>query len=355
MSRTTIGKTPTDRPTTYDQDTNGEKGDKKTPAKNPTGNSHGCTKTADTQRIPPNRRHLFPKNRKGIQGTHSQIARVCQSIDKTLGSLSKQDQSKALLELIFGRAKAPKHGSLGKEVESLRQIIHFIPRNFLASLEQVAQGKTAKVLLEVESQNVYKVIEIEDGLVGGTFPGEIRHRKHDNQILVNGCQRHSLIDCISAVLISNKQGMVLKTQIAGFTEDLGVVFKQPYIHDLQPLPLLDEKTMRTSKALQKAIRNLGMLLVGDIGSPFAIAPAGTKLAIFDDLHGDNILLDEEKKPVLVDSLATRYLKPKEIKIIKDCLLQKHKASEKEGDIERILSYFDHKKLNGHFPLESFSI
>jgi len=306
--------------------------------------------------IPSHWGYLSPQDRERIKRTHLQIARVCQSVNSTLGDLDKQEQGKAFLELALNRAKAPSHSQLAKDIRGLQGLTQTFHDKFLSQLDQVAQGKTAKVLLDVENQIVYKVIEVEEGLVGGTFPKEIRHRKEDDQILVGGCQKHSLLDCLNAIFIANKHGYCLTTEIAGFTEYQAVVLKQPYIQGLEPIAMFDEGGEKISESLQDSILKLNMSLVGDIGSPFAIGKVGSKLAIFDDLHGENILLDRNKTPFLVDSLATRYLKKNEVTLLQEYLIRKHTKGDtdkKVGSSKRKASNFNYlfqEELKGHLDL-----
>jgi hypothetical protein len=301
----------------------------------PVADTQGFRASSDNERVPPNRESLLAQKRLEIERRHSQVRRVLHWLDKSLVDATKQEQGKALIELVLNRAYAPNNSPLNKEVKNLQDLITVFDPQELENLDQVAQGKTAKVLLDIQSKNVYKIIDIDNGLVGGTFPGEIRHRKEDNQVLVSGCRKHNLIDCIQAVLIANKQGKCLFTEIAGVTTQNDLVLKQAYIHDLTPIEIFEEDSLHISTALKKALDKLDMLLIGDIGSPFAMSKVVNKLAIFDDLHGENLLLNSKGDPVIVDSLATRLLTVPEITMLKEYFINKTSSIEKK----KLKNYF----------------
>jgi hypothetical protein len=256
--------------------------------------------------------------------THIQIRRVCQCLDKSLGKLSLQEKAKSLVELILDKAKPPKNSQLRKEVELLKACITIFKANSLKGLDQLAQGKTAKVLVDTKKEVAYKLIEVCDGEVGGTFPNEIRIRPKDNQVLISGCKKHNLLKTIRAIEIANEHKGPVFTELAGFTEDGDLIICQPYIKDLKPIEMFDDPDSNESIELNKQIENLNMRPVGDIGSPFALAYINGKYAIFDDLHGENLLKNSKGQGFLVDALATRYLTPKEITLLKDFLPEKPK-------------------------------
>jgi hypothetical protein len=288
------------------------------------------SKPQDNQRAPRHGQPVCPEIRRRNKRTHQQIRRVCQSLDQYLTKLKpnndrelkEKEISKALVSLVLDKAKAPKNSSLFKEIECLKGLITIFKINSLRGLEQLAQGKTAKVLVDTKKEIAYKLIEINEGEVGGTFPKEIRIRPEDNQILISGCKRHSLLKMLKAIEISNNHGGPLFTEVAGFTEDGDIIICQPYIKDLQSIDMFDDPQTNKSIELNESIKTLDMKPLGDIGSPFAISLVNDKYAIFDDLHGDNVLKTKKGSIYLVDSLATRYLTKNEINLLKNYLPRK---------------------------------
>jgi hypothetical protein len=304
----------------------------------------GHSKAPGLQGAAPYGQNICPKIRARNKRTHQQIRRVCQILNQKLGknresnresnrelnqelnrSLNEREISKALASLVLDKAKAPKNSELFKEIEKLKALLTIFKTSSLRGLEQLAQGKTAKVLVDTKKEIAYKLIEINDGEVGGTFPQEIRIRPEDNQILISGCKKHSLLKMIQAIEIANDHKGPLFTEIAGFTEDGDIILCQPYIKNLESIDMFDDPKTNQSRELNKSIKVLGMKPLGDIGSPFAISKVNDKYAIFDDLHGDNVLKTRNGEIYLVDSLATRYLTKNEINLLKD-FLPKNKKS-----------------------------
>lgn len=303
----------------------------------------GHSKPQGLQGLTPYGQTICPKIRARNKRTHQQIRRVCQILNEKLGrnrepsrepsrDINEREISKALASLVLDKAKAPKNSDLFKEIEKLKARLTVFKINSLRGLEQLAQGKTAKVLVDTKKEIAYKLIEINDGEVGGTFPQEIRIRPEDNQILISGCKKHSLLKMIQAIEIANDHGGPLFTEIAGFTEDGDIIICQPYIKNLESIDMFDDPKTNQSRELNNSIKVLGMKPLGDIGSPFAISKINDKYAIFDDLHGDNVLKTKDGKVYLVDSLATRYLTKNEINLLKD-FLPKNKISKKNNTKE----------------------
>jgi hypothetical protein len=268
------------------------------------------------ERLSANRKYIPVEIRRKIARTNLSVHKLLQSLDKTIGHLNKQEQGQALINLLNGEAVAPKTSKLYSLVELVKTQISTYKTRDLKSLDQVAQGKTAKVLLDTNSQCVYKIIEVRDGMVGGTFPQSIRHRKEDDQILISGCLKHPLIECLTAVFIANNFPGPLLTEFAGITENKDIVLKQPYIPGLHPIEIHNEQGSSMSQTLKDAVETIGLKLISDIGSPFAVCqPNKETIVLFDDLHGENLLLDGDGTPILVDSLATRHLNPSERNLI----------------------------------------
>lgn len=273
----------------------------------------GYSKTADTQRLSRSRQNISPSVRKRGSHTYRQIKRVCQCVEERLGKLSHKEKSKALLALILDQEKAPENSKLYYELEKLKGLLTIFKQKSLEGLNQLAQGKTSKVLVDAKRQVAYKLVEVIDGEVGGTFPKEIRIRPEDNQILIRGCQNHSLLEMLKAINIANEYGSPLYTELAGLSEDGSIIICQPYIKDLEPIEMLEDDNINTS------IKLLGMTPLGSIGSPFAVGKLKHKYILFDDLHGENIMKTNKGEIFLVDALATRYLTNKEIKLLRDYL------------------------------------
>ena len=325
----------------------------------------GYSMSEDPKGASPNGDAICTEIRRRNKRAHQQIRRVCQSIDRALErrellglrstkTTSKQtikennkreaqeaqeaqeaEKANALIALILGKAKAPKNSELAREVETLKNLLTIFKTNSLRGLTQLAQGKTAKVLVDTKKEVAYKLIEVNEGEVGGTFPKEIRIRPEDNQILISGCKKHSLLKMIKAIEISNDHGGPLFTELAGFTESGDLIICQPYIKNLRSIEMFDSKDANQSTDLNNSIETLGMHPLGEIGSPFAVGISNGKYTIFDDLHGDNVLKDKKGDVFLVDSLATRYLTPKEIEMLKDKLPKQYsnKTQSKEDELE----------------------
>lgn len=295
--------------------------------RSPNGSCGGYTEPQDCQGASANGDSVCSKVRRRNKATHQQIRRVCRSLNQNLRNLKlekskklkESEISKTLVSLILDKAKAPKSSQLFKEIEKLKSLLTIFKTSSLRGLEQLAQGKTAKVLVDTKKEIAYKLIEINDGEVGGTFPKGIRIRPEDNQILVGGCKTHSLLKMLKAIEISNDHGGPLFTELAGFTEDGDIIVCQPYIKNLRSIDMFDAPNTNQSLELDQSITSLGMKPLGDIGSPFAISVVNGKYAIFDDLHGDNVLKTKESKVFLVDALATRYLTQSEIKLLRNYL------------------------------------
>lgn len=318
------------------------------------------------QRSSSNRRVVCPKIRSRNKRTHQQIRRVCKNLNQRIRKLKpnrageageldskinsesiEREISKALVSLVLNKAKAPKNSSLFKEVEKLKELLTIFKTSSLRGLQQLAQGKTAKVLVDTKKEIAYKLIEINDGEVGGTFPKEIRIRPEDQQILISGCKRHSLLKTLRAIEISNDHGGPLFTEVAGFTESGDLIICQPYIKNLQSIGMFDDPNSNKSIELEESIKSLGMKPLGDIGSPFAISEMklsnssnkkqnnkkSKTYAIFDDLHGDNVLKTQDGNVFLVDSLATRFLNESEIKMLHKFLPKKSKKIVEEIIVE----------------------
>lgn len=289
--------------------------------------SKGYTDPQGTQGVTTHREYIFPQIRRRNKETHRQLRRVCQRLNQLLENsrpektrdIRDKEISKALVSLCLDKAKAPKNSQLAIEVEDLKSLLTVFKPSSLIGLEQLAQGKTAKVLVDTKREIAYKLIEINDGEVGGTFPNNIRIRSEDNQIIISGCKTHSLLKMLKAIEISNEHGGPLFTELAGFTEDGDIITCQPYIKELISIDMFDDPKTNQSLELNQAISKLGLKPIGDIGSPFAIGNINGKYAIFDDLHGDNVLKTKAGKIYLVDSLATRYLTQSELTMLKDYL------------------------------------
>ena len=251
----------------------------------------------------------FPDEvRRGDRETHQELDRARSGIDEALGgSTPLQGQSVRLLDLLTGKAEAPEGSELAQTVNSLRDKVPVLPNNVLEGLKQLSEGMSSKVFVDTKNDSVYKLLSVsEKGSVGGTFPKDVRIRAADDTVVINGEKNPPLLEFLRAVAISNAQSNAVFTEIAGVTQDGDIILKQPYIKGLKPTDIFDNP-----EDFREALRDLGLSMLSDIGAVSAVGKVGTRYALFDDLHGENVMRDKNGRAQLVDALATRLLSNEE--------------------------------------------
>ena len=245
----------------------------------------------------------FPDEiRRGDRETHQELERARSGINEALGG-SLPFQSLELIKQLTGKATAPEGSELAQTIDALRNKIPVLPNNALEGLKQLSEGMSSKVFVDTKNDSAYKLLSVSDkGSVGGTFPKDIRIRAADDTVVIASEKNPSLLEFLRAVAISNVQGNAVFTEIAGVTEDGDVILKQPYIKGLKPTDNFDNP-----EDFREALRDLGLSMLSDIGAVSAVGKVGTRYALFDDLHGENIMRDKNGRAQLVDALATRLL------------------------------------------------
>ena len=245
----------------------------------------------------------FPDEiRRGDRETHQELERAWSGINEALGG-SLPFQSLELIKQLTGQANAPEGSELAQTIDALRNKIPVLPNNALEGLKQLSEGMSSKVFVDTKNDSAYKLLSVsETGSVGGTFPKNIRIRAADDTVVIASEKNPSLLEFLRAVAISNVQGNAVFTEIAGVTEDGDVILKQPYIKGLTPTDNFDNP-----EDFREALRDLGLSMLSDIGAVSAVGKVGTRYALFDDLHGENVMRDKNGRAQLVDALATRLL------------------------------------------------
>lgn len=245
----------------------------------------------------------FPDEvRRGDRETHQELERARSGINEALGG-SLPFQSLELIKQLTGKATAPEGSELAQTIDALRAKIPVVPNNVLQGLKQLSEGMSSKVFVDTKNDSAYKLLSVSDkGSVGGTFPKDIRIRAADDTVVIASEKNPSLLEFLRAVAISNVQGNAVFTEIAGVTEDGDVILKQPYIKGLKPTDNFDNP-----EDFREALRDLGLSMLSDIGAVSAVGKVGTRYALFDDLHGENVMRDKNGRAQLVDALATRLL------------------------------------------------
>jgi hypothetical protein len=245
----------------------------------------------------------FPDEvRRGDRETHQELERARSGINEALGG-SLPFQSVELLKQLTGKANAPEGSELAQTIDSLRSKIPILPNNVLEGLKQLSEGMSSKVFVDTKNDSAYKLLSVSDkGSVGGTFPKDIRIRAADDTVVIASEKDPSLLEFLRAVAISNVQGNAVFTEIAGVTEDGDVILKQPYIKGLTPTDNFEDP-----EGFREALRDLGLSMLSDIGAVSAVGKVGNRYALFDDLHGENVMRDKNGRAQLVDALATRLL------------------------------------------------
>ena len=245
----------------------------------------------------------FPDEiRRGDRETHQELERARSGINEALGG-SLPFQSLELIKQLTGQANAPEGSELAQTIDALRNKIPVLPNNALEGLKQLSEGMSSKVFVDTKNDSAYKLLSVSDkGSVGGTFPKDIRIRAADDTVVIASEKNPSLLEFLRAVAISNVQGNAVFTEIAGVTEDGDVILKQPYIKGLKPTDNFDNP-----EDFREALRDLGLSMLSDIGAVSAVGKVGTRYALFDDLHGENVMRDKNGRAQLVDALATRLL------------------------------------------------
>ena len=245
----------------------------------------------------------FPDEiRRGDRETHQELERAWSGINEALGG-SLPFQSLELIKQLTGQANAPEGSELAQTIDALRNKIPVLPNNALEGLKQLSEGMSSKVFVDTKNDSAYKLLSVsETGSVGGTFPKNIRIRAADDTVVIASEKNPSLLEFLRAVAISNAQGNAVFTEIAGVTEDGDVILKQPYIKGLTPTDNFDNP-----EDFREALRDLGLSMLSDIGAVSAVGKVGTRYALFDDLHGENVMRDKNGRAQLVDALATRLL------------------------------------------------
>lgn len=245
----------------------------------------------------------FPDEvRRGDRETHQELERARSGINEALGG-SLSFQSVELLKQLTGKATAPEGSELAQTIDSLRSKIPVLPNNVLQGLKQLSEGMSSKVFVDTKNDSAYKLLSVSDkGSVGGTFPQDIRIRAADDTVVIASEKNPSLLEFLRAVAISNVQGNAVFTEVAGVTEDGDVILKQPYIKGLTPTDNFEDP-----EGFREALRDLGLSMLSDIGAVSAVGKVGDRYALFDDLHGENVMRDKNGRAQLVDALATRLL------------------------------------------------
>ena len=245
----------------------------------------------------------FPDEvRRGDRETHQELERARSGINEALGG-SLSFQSVELLKQLTGKATAPEGSELAQTIDSLRSKIPVLPNNVLQGLKQLSEGMSSKVFVDTKNDSAYKLLSVSDkGSVGGTFPQDIRIRAADDTVVIASEKNPSLLEFLRAVAISNVQGSAVFTEVAGVTEDGDVILKQPYIKGLTPTDNFEDP-----EGFREALRDLGLSMLSDIGAVSAVGKVGNRYALFDDLHGENVMRDKNGRAQLVDALATRLL------------------------------------------------
>ena len=245
----------------------------------------------------------FPDEvRRGDRETHQELERARSGINEALGG-SLPFQSVELLKQLTGKANAPEGSELAQTIDSLRSKIPILPNNVLEGLKQLSEGMSSKVFVDTKNDSAYKLLSVSDkGSVGGTFPKDIRIRAADDTVVIASEKDPSLLEFLRAVAISNVQGNAVFTEIAGVTEDGDVILKQPYIKGLTPTDNFEDP-----EGFREALRDLGLSMLSDIGAVSAVGKVGNRYALFDDLHGENVMRDKNGRAQLIDALATRLL------------------------------------------------
>jgi hypothetical protein len=245
----------------------------------------------------------FPDEvRRGDRETHQELERARGRINEALGG-SLPFQSVELLKQLTGKADAPEGSELAQTIASLRRKIPVLPNNVLEGLKHLSEGMSSKVFVDTKNDSAYKLLSVSDkGSVGGTFPQDIRIRAADDTVVITSEKGPSLLNFLRAVAISNVQGNAVFTEIAGVTEDGDVILKQPYIRGLTPTDNFEDP-----EGFREALRDLGLSMLSDIGAVSAVGKVGNRYALFDDLHGENVMRDKNGRAQLIDALATRLL------------------------------------------------
>ena len=267
-------------------------------------NRAGRNQPTDKERIPTRGADFPDEVRRGDRETHQRLERAGSGIYEALGgSASLQEQSVRLLDLLTGEVAAPEGSELAQTTEYLRSTIPVLPNSVLEGLKQRAEGMSSKVFVDTKNNSAYKLVSVSDkGSVGGSFPKDISIRAADDTVVITSEKGPSLLDILRAVAISNAQGNAVFTEIAGVTEGRDVILKQPYIKGLTPTDNFEDP-----EGLREALRDLGLSMLSDIGGISAVGKVGERYALFDDLHGENVMRDKNGRAQLVDALATRLL------------------------------------------------
>ena len=265
-------------------------------------NRAGRNQPTDKERIPTRGADFPDEVRRGDRETHQRLERAWSGVNEAFGGVLPF-QSVKLLDLLRGKMSAPEGSELAETVASLREAIPVLPNNVLEGLKQRAEGMTSKVFVDTKNNSAYKLVSVSDkGLVGGSFPKDISIRAADDTVVITSEKGPSLLDILRAVAISNVQGNAVFTEIAGVTEDGDVILKQPYIKGLTPTDNFEDP-----EGLREALRDLGLSMLSDIGGISAVGKVGDRYALFDDLHGENVMRDKNGRAQLIDALATRFL------------------------------------------------
>jgi hypothetical protein len=251
----------------------------------------------------PTRGADFPDEvRRRDRATHQELERTRSGINEAFGGVLSF-QSIELVNYLRGKTIAPEGSALAETVASLREAIPVLPNNVLEGLKQLSEGMSSKVFADSKNDSVYKLLSVsEKGTVGGTFPKDLRIRAADDTVVIASEKDPSLIEFLRAIAISNVQGNAVFTEIAGVTEDGDVILKQPYIKGLTPTDNFEDP-----EGFREALRDLGLSMLSDIGAVSAVGKVGDRYALFDDLHGENVMRDKNGRAQLVDALATRLL------------------------------------------------
>jgi hypothetical protein len=255
----------------------------------------------------PTRGADFPDEvRRRDRATHQELERTRSGINEAFGGVLSF-QSIELVNYLRGKTIAPEGSALAETVASLREAIPVLPNNVLEGLKQLSEGMSSKVFADSKNDSVYKLLSVsEKGTVGGTFPKDLRIRAADDTVVIASEKDPSLIEFLRAIAISNVQGNAVFTEIAGVTEDGDVILKQPYIKGLTPTDNFEDP-----EGFREALRDLGLSMLSDIGAVSAVGKVGNRYALFDDLHGENVMRDKNGRAQLVDALATRLLSNEE--------------------------------------------
>jgi len=230
--------------------------------------------------------------RRRASQTHRAVDEASERIAEAMGLPTREGAEGLISEELINRLRDTS-GVGDPVIARLRQHIPIIP---LARLEQLDKAvdvgtEVAAVYFDPAQDAVYKVYEVEDGVVTqGIGVGELV--RTGDRVDFRMERDTPLTAYLRQVDLANRQGGAVFTEVAGISDAGDLILKQPRVHGAEPGPGAARRMLNA--------RGLAEVRNGQFDG-LAAAPIDGVPHIYIDLHEDNLMRNRAGHGFLLDA------------------------------------------------------